>query len=594
MKTEFKLVLLSLILIKDQVRTIFEKEPLDELTDSIRENGVLQPIVLNQVKGKLYLVCGERRFRASVKVAASDKKRNTIPAVIHQNLTDDQVLQMQIIENLQRKDVHPMEEAVAFKSMMESKGLEIKEVAAKVGKTPMYVAARLKLNSLIQEWQKLFFKRRIDLKTAIAVSKISEESQKDLWENEAEDNENEIEIDEWTLSNYKADLTRASFDLKDKDLHKNGACSKCVHNTAFNTTLFPEEAKKAKCMLPSCFAEKTEVNFQRALEEATADPTTLLYNPEWSGSSSEVKQIEADHGKVYQAREVLELNPPEEVDETEFNVSDYSNKKERDTAYDKAVKSYNQELKEFEKEKQSGRKALRIAGPQKGSYCWVEIKKSDSRSSSSSGEKVTAKGFAEKTESGKLTASDIDAEITRIKSGEERKQEIEDQKITGFIHKMLDSDKKFFMNDGRLSRKEELGLIIALYDRVQHYSFDDEEMEIFSDMFQSKFKMDVDTGDKEFCEFLSKQSDEAIGKMLNLLTRAFILNSLHANFLNFTKDAKSVALAEIAHEFNGDSVNEIIIRETPARKKRTDAVAKSIDKLNEKKEALISGTKKKK
>ena len=122
------------VLIKDihpdpnQPRRFYDEQAMDELTESIKDSGVIQPIVIRP-NGKGYIiVCGERRYRAALSVNAAFKDRNTIPAVIR-NLSDEEALQLQIVENLQRKDVHPMEEAVAFKSLLEKKQWSVNEIA---------------------------------------------------------------------------------------------------------------------------------------------------------------------------------------------------------------------------------------------------------------------------------------------------------------------------------------------------------------------------------------------------------------------------------------------------------------------------------
>lgn len=114
----------------NQPRKFYDEQSMQDLTDSVRESGVLQPILVRKkAKGKGYLlVCGERRYRASVAVQTAFKTRDTIPAVIRE-LSDEEALQLQIVENLQRKDVHPMEEAVGFKSFIEGKNWSFEEIA---------------------------------------------------------------------------------------------------------------------------------------------------------------------------------------------------------------------------------------------------------------------------------------------------------------------------------------------------------------------------------------------------------------------------------------------------------------------------------
>lgn len=102
--------LADIVISKTNPRKTFDEQSIEELAQSIIEKGVLQPIVVrvNGKPGKYELVCGERRVRASLKAQTAKKTITTIPAVIRQ-LTNEEALEVQIIENLQRKDVHPMQ-----------------------------------------------------------------------------------------------------------------------------------------------------------------------------------------------------------------------------------------------------------------------------------------------------------------------------------------------------------------------------------------------------------------------------------------------------------------------------------------------------
>jgi len=127
-----------------QPRKIFEEEALAELTESIKEHGVLQPIILRK-KGKLFeIVVGERRFRASKAAGLSE-----IPAVIRE-LTDQQMMEIAILENLQREDLTPIEEADAYQNLMESLGLTQEQLAFRLGKSRPHIANHIRLLSLPQ------------------------------------------------------------------------------------------------------------------------------------------------------------------------------------------------------------------------------------------------------------------------------------------------------------------------------------------------------------------------------------------------------------------------------------------------------------
>ena len=125
-----------------QPRKIFDEVALAELSESIKEHGVLQPIILRK-KGKLFeIVVGERRFRAS-KAAGL----NEIPAVIR-GFTDQQMMEIAILENLQREDLTPIEEADAYQNLMENLSLTQEQLAFRLGKSRPHIANHIRLLSL--------------------------------------------------------------------------------------------------------------------------------------------------------------------------------------------------------------------------------------------------------------------------------------------------------------------------------------------------------------------------------------------------------------------------------------------------------------
>jgi ParB family chromosome partitioning protein len=141
----------------NQPRKFYDESAMQELIQSVKEKGILQPILVRPNGNGFVLVCGERRYRASVAAGLTE-----IPTVIR-HLSDDEALELQIIENLQRKDVHPMEEAVAFKSLLDNKQKvhTLEEIAARVGKSEFYVRQRMKLNALTKDWQEVFYSKKM-------------------------------------------------------------------------------------------------------------------------------------------------------------------------------------------------------------------------------------------------------------------------------------------------------------------------------------------------------------------------------------------------------------------------------------------------
>ena len=128
-----------------QPRKEFDREKLDELAQSIKENGVIQPIIVRQSPVIGYeILAGERRYRASLLAGL-----RSIPAVIKQ-LSDQEMMVQSIIENLQRENLNPIEEARAYESLVE-KGFTHAEIADKMGKSRPYISNSIRLLSLPEQ-----------------------------------------------------------------------------------------------------------------------------------------------------------------------------------------------------------------------------------------------------------------------------------------------------------------------------------------------------------------------------------------------------------------------------------------------------------
>lgn len=140
---------------------------LAELTDSIRRKGILQPVTVRKSPKGHELVFGHRRFRAAAAAGLE-----TIPALVRE-MTDEEVLEAQLIENCQRSDIHPMEEAEVYRQLIASKtGYDAERIAARVGKSIKYVYDRLKLLSLTKEAQALFRNGEIAAGHAILLARL--------------------------------------------------------------------------------------------------------------------------------------------------------------------------------------------------------------------------------------------------------------------------------------------------------------------------------------------------------------------------------------------------------------------------------------
>jgi ParB/RepB/Spo0J family partition protein len=153
----------------EQPRLVFNQETLDELAASIREHGVLQPILVRPIGPNTYqLIAGERRWRASTLAGLE-----TIPALI-EDIDDDTALEISIIENLQREDISPLDEAAMYDRMVTEHGYSIRKLADKLGKDKGYVENRLRLADAPEEVRELVSLRKDTLSHAYELMKVQD------------------------------------------------------------------------------------------------------------------------------------------------------------------------------------------------------------------------------------------------------------------------------------------------------------------------------------------------------------------------------------------------------------------------------------
>lgn len=149
-----------------QPRRVFNQEKLDELANSIREHGVFQPIVVKKENSNYLIVAGERRYRAAVKAGLK-----VIPAIVR-NYEENQITELSLIENLQREDLTPIEEAEAYKMLKRTMGLTHNELALKVSKSRSHVTNMLGLLNLPEDVQEMVNQKEISMGHARVLSKL--------------------------------------------------------------------------------------------------------------------------------------------------------------------------------------------------------------------------------------------------------------------------------------------------------------------------------------------------------------------------------------------------------------------------------------
>ena len=153
-----------------QPRTQFFEAPLDDLVESIRQHGIIQPLIVRPVGDHLELIAGERRWRAAKKLGLA-----TVP-VIEREASDRDVLEMALIENIQREDLNPMEEAAAYVRLAKEYQLKQEDIASRVGKNRASVANSMRLLDLHPDVQVLVAKKSLSVGHAKVVLGLKDQA----------------------------------------------------------------------------------------------------------------------------------------------------------------------------------------------------------------------------------------------------------------------------------------------------------------------------------------------------------------------------------------------------------------------------------
>jgi ParB family chromosome partitioning protein len=207
--------------------TKFEGPEFDELVASIKEKGVLMPVLAREVEGKFEVVAGSRRLRAATKAGLKE-----IPAKVAV-LTDTEAQEAQIVENLQRADVHPLEEGEAYRKLIEqsSPRYDIRDVAAKVGKSESYIRQRLGLTNLSPEAKTAFRKEEITAGQAVVIARLDGKHQEEALSKALYSGYSAYQLRRWAYETVYADLANRPW----KD---DAELSALVGDTGAKPTLF--------------------------------------------------------------------------------------------------------------------------------------------------------------------------------------------------------------------------------------------------------------------------------------------------------------------------------------------------------------------
>lgn len=319
-------------------RKNFDEKSLAELADSIRQQGVLQAIGVRPIaENRFEIVFGERRYRAS-QIAGLEE----IPAVIL-DISDETAEEMAVTENLQRKDVTPIEEASAYQKLIESGRHDVQSLAVQFGKNESYIRTRLKFVSLIPEIAQLLEQDELTISVATEICRYGEDIQHDIYEKHLKEGVlynswrgmKASEVAKNIERSYTTDLKRYFFDKT--------VCLSCPHNTN-NMMLFCEEGSCGNCANRKCLEEMNASYLaEKAVQLMEQRPFALLCRDFYGCNEKVVEQLVASGFEV----EKLSVRPADYPEEPEApDMEDYEN----DEEYAEAYKEYEKELSEYKEE----------------------------------------------------------------------------------------------------------------------------------------------------------------------------------------------------------------------------------------------------
>ena len=319
-------------------RKNFDEVSLTELAESIRRQGVLQPIGIRPVADtdRFEIIFGERRYRASLMAELEE-----IPAIIL-NVSDETAAEMAITENLQRKDVTPIEEANAYQKLIESGRHDVQSLAVQFGKNENYIRTRLKFIALIPEIASLLERDELTVSVASEICRYGADIQQQVYEKHLKEANaynswrglKAAEVAKYIEQNFTTKLDRYHFD---KTL-----CASCPHNT--NNMMLFCEGGCGNCANRNCLAEmNTAYLVEEAVKFVEQYPTVPLCHQEYNYNKSVVERLTAMGYEVELLKAYASAYP-------EIPVA--PEKEEYDTAeeYEQAYREYEQDFSDYAEE----------------------------------------------------------------------------------------------------------------------------------------------------------------------------------------------------------------------------------------------------
>jgi ParB family chromosome partitioning protein len=315
------------------------EEDLDELKTSILNYGIIQPVTLRMKDDRYEIVCGERRYRASLMAGLL-----TVPAIV-KNYSDGEAMEITILENLQRRDINPVEEAVSFGKLMEMRSYSIDDLVKQFGKTDKYIRSRLQLRNLIDSISQLLAEEEITLATALEIARFSPEIQEEVFNEHLGDDSyswKKLQARDFRrlMENaYSTDLSKYEFDKSD--------CIKCRSNSSIYDLFL--DGGCGSCQNLECLrykqAEYVASEASRLMKEKQNANIGICITPNSFASSEIVSMMDAGH-EIYEMVPVPMPSAP--VMPAAENFESEDEYRQAEDSYSRSIERYNIHLAQIE------------------------------------------------------------------------------------------------------------------------------------------------------------------------------------------------------------------------------------------------------
>ena len=542
----------------EQPRKTFNEDALKQLSESIEKHGVLQPITVRQLNGHYVIVMGERRYRAS-KLAG----KKTVPCIVRIYKNND-VLEVQIIENLQRQDVEPTEEAEAIAYLSEKYAPT--EIAKRLGRTDNFIRQRLKLAGLIDGFKQFVRNGEMTISLGVGVALFEPEEQQMMLETMGEDfSAHQIN----RMIKYQTyDLEKASFDVADKKLvPKAGSCVECPFNAANQGNLFGEG--KMVCTKSACFETKKSKSFLNLIGKSKKENILLI--PEirqyWADDENNqliISQLEKNGLKVYLLDdvEIIEnpIEPTIEGIKIEYQNYDYS-EDELKAELDEAMGGYDEELEIYNSAKKNGFVNGILFHPEtyRNKEVFVKIFEKSKNDSTDYSTPLANRKMADCTP---------EEQIFKINEREIRKMQIENNKQFEEVVEMI-RETKYIDTKKTLSTDEMVAFSISLFENNVDY--------MSQQKYFSKFLGDTSKMTKvEMVENFKKKFKKEI---FHKLIRYMLTKQVHFGESNHVNNLTNISFYNAMQGYYKSKIAGIEKEYAEKRSKREDRLKERIKVL---------------